>query len=92
MHSSVIGKIEKAHRYAQEPERIAIARLEAAFRGDNDAYSVTLGIDGWSCTCHSFHSLHGCAHILALQELLGRMLPEHARTSDLFAPVAVAAG
>ena len=92
MHSSVIGKIEKAHRYAREPERISLRRLEAGFEGDNDTYEVVLGADGWSCSCHSFHSLHGCAHILALQDLLGPILPENARLSGLFEPAGVGAG
>lgn len=84
MHSSVIGKIEKAHRYAMEPDRISVEHLAARFRGDNDLYEVTLGDGAWSCTCHSFHSLHGCAHILALQTILGAMLPEAAKGSALF--------
>ena len=29
MNSSIIGKIEKARRYAQEPERIRISALTA---------------------------------------------------------------
>lgn len=84
MHSSVIGKIEKANRYAHEPERIQFERIGASFRGDNSSYTVTLEPTGWACTCHSFESLHGCAHILALQKMLGVMLPEEAQVS-LFA-------
>ena len=90
MHSSVIGKIEKANRYAHEPERITFERIGVSFRGDNDSYRVSLEPDGWQCTCHSFESLHGCAHILALQKMLGVMLPEAAQVS-LFAAQAAAA-
>ena len=84
MHSSVIGKIEKANRYVHEPERITFEQLGISFRGDNASYSVSLDPAGWSCTCHSFESLHGCAHILTIQKLLGVMLPESAQVS-LFA-------
>jgi len=88
MHSSVIGKIEKANRYAHELDRISFERIGVSFRGDNDSYRVTLEPAGWRCTCHSFESLHGCAHILALQKVLGPMLPEAAQVS-LFAPSTV---
>ena len=36
MHSSVIGKIEKAHRYARERDRITVEQLAVTFAGDND--------------------------------------------------------
>ncbi len=47
MHSSVIGKIEKANRYARELDRITIDRLSLTFRGDNDTHVVTLDADRW---------------------------------------------
>lgn len=81
MHSSVIGKIEKAHRYARELDRISVETLSLSFRGDNDTHHVSLGTDGWQCTCHSFESWQTCAHILALQDILGEMLPDVAQTS-----------
>ena len=34
MHSSLIGKVEKANRYARELDRITIDRLALTFRGD----------------------------------------------------------
>ena len=81
MHSSVIGKIEKAHRYARELDRITVERISLTFRGDNDTHRVSLDADGWQCTCHYFESFRTCAHILALQDVLGVMLPEEAQTS-----------
>jgi hypothetical protein len=81
MHSSVIGKIEKAHRYARERDRITVERLSVTFAGDNDSHRVVLEADGWQCNCHYFESWKTCAHILALQEILGVMLPEAAQTS-----------
>ena len=89
MHSSVIGKIEKGHRYAMEPDRISVERLGVRFRGDNDTYDVALEGGAWRCSCHSFHSLHGCAHILALQSILDAMLADAAKGSALF-PEAIA--
>ena len=81
MHSSVIGKIEKAHRYARELDRISVETIGLTFRGDNDTHRVVLGADGWQCTCHYFGSWQTCAHILALQDILGVMLPDEAQTS-----------
>ena len=92
MHSSVIGKIEKANRYARETDRITVERLSLTFRGDNDTHRVSLDTDVWKCNCHYFESWDTCAHILAIQKILGGMLPEAAQTS-LFpaAPGAVTA-
>ena len=42
MNSSMIGKIEKAHRYAKEPERVRIHSLESTFHGGHDDYQVAL--------------------------------------------------
>ena len=79
MHSSVIGKIEKANRYARELDRIKFERLSVTFRGDNDSHRVRLDADGWACTCHTFGLSHDCAHVLALQKVLGGMLAESAQ-------------
>ncbi len=90
MHSSLIGKIEKANRYARETDRITIDRLSLEFRGDNDTHRVTLEADGWQCTCHFFESWGSCVHVMALQKILGNMLPYAAQTS-LLAPAEPAA-
>lgn len=76
MNSSMIGKIEKAHRYAREPERVRLQSIESVFHGGHDDYRVGL-IDGhWHCTCHAFtsHTLGTCAHVMAMQQLLSPML------------------
>jgi hypothetical protein len=87
MHSSVIGKIEKAHRYARELDRISFERLSVTVRGDNATHRVSLDADGWHCTCHYFESNRACAHAVAIQQVLGVMLPAEAQTS-LFEPLA----
>jgi hypothetical protein len=79
MNSSMIGKIEKARRYAQEPERIRINALTALFHGTNDDYTVNLHDGVWHCSCHTFEHFGSCAHIIAAQRLLAPMLPEMAR-------------
>jgi hypothetical protein len=91
MHSSVIGKIEKANRYARELDRITFDRISLTFRGDNDTHRVALDSDRWQCTCHYFESWKTCVHVLALQKILGPMLPEGAQTSFFGAPEPVTA-
>ncbi|MGB3330104.1 MAG: SWIM zinc finger family protein, partial [Thermomicrobiales bacterium] len=62
----MISKIEKAHRYAQEPERVSISAVKAHFHGGHDDYDVSLQDEDWTCTCHSFESLGTCSHIMAM--------------------------
>ncbi len=82
MNSSMIGKIEKAHRYAREPERIQFSQFEATFRGSHDDYTVRLTGTDWSCTCHTFES-HAvgdtCSHVMAMQQILASMLSAEAK-------------
>ncbi|CAN5773707.1 hypothetical protein BH24CHL5_BH24CHL5_06960 [soil metagenome] len=91
MHSSVIGKIEKANRYARELDRITMDRLSLTFRGDNDTHRVSLEAERWQCNCHYFESWNTCAHVLAMQKILGQMLSADAQTSFFGAPEATVA-
>ena len=81
MNSSLIGKIEKAHRYAREPERVQIQTLAGTFRGGHDEYQVRLENGHWNCSCHTFssHVIGTCSHVMAMQQMLERMLPDNAR-------------
>ena len=83
MHSSLIGKVEKANRYARELDRITIDRLSLTFRGDNDTHHIGLDAGQWRCTCHYFESWGSCVHLLTLQKVFGVMLPEDAQVSHL---------
>lgn len=78
MNSSMIGKIEKAHRYAREPERVRFASLEATFHGGHDEYTVRLVDGAWDCSCHTFasHSVGTCSHVMAMQQILSPMLSD----------------
>ena len=76
MQSSLIGKIEKARRYAEEKDRVKFAELTVKFRGDNDDYLLTYRQGKWNCSCHHFASEGICSHTMALQRMLGEMLPE----------------
>jgi len=81
MQSSLIGKIEKAKRYAQETDRITFSELSVNFRGDNDTYTTEYKNGKWHCSCHLFSSWGLCSHTMALEKILGSMLPEEALTT-----------
>lgn len=82
MHSSLIGKIEKAKRYAEERDRITFSHFAANFRGEHDNYSLTYKDGQWQCSCHFFSGWGVCSHTMALQRILAEMLPKEA----LFVP------
>ena len=82
MQSSLIGKIEKAKRYAQEKERIAFSELSVKFRGDNDDYVISYKDGQWRCSCHFFSNWGVCSHTMALERILGDMLPQEALTTE----------
>jgi hypothetical protein len=86
MQSSIIGKIEKAKRYAQEKERITFAELSVNFRGENDEYSVKYTNGKWHCTCRFFSQWGLCSHTMALEQILKEMLPEEALKSPINTP------
>ena len=94
MNSSLIGKIEKAHRYAEEPDRIRIQGLTATFRGEHDEYQIEVRDGEWKCSCHTFasHVIGTCSHVMAMQLMLERMLPDSARYWDEESVVAAPAG
>lgn len=82
MHSSLIGKIEKAQRYEHEPERVTISVLQADFRGEHDVYHLSLTDNHWSCSC-SFYTGYGtCSHTMALQRILSPMLSLESRSES----------
>jgi len=84
VHSSMIGKVEKAMRYAHEPDRVKIERLTASFSGDNSTHTISLDADHWHCDCHLFESAGGCSHTLAIQKMLDAMLSDAAKETPLY--------
>ncbi|MBF8264584.1 MAG: hypothetical protein HW384_448 [Dehalococcoidia bacterium] len=75
MQSSLIGKIEKARRYAQERDRVTFSHFTVNFRGDHDAYIVNYDSGQWRCTCNFFSQWGMCSHTMALERILDTMLP-----------------
>ncbi len=80
MQSSIISKIEKARRYAQEPDRVTFSDLSLKFRGSNDTYNVTYKDGAWHCNCKFFASWGTCSHTMAMQRMLSGMVPDETET------------
>lgn len=76
MHSSLIGKIEKAKRYAEERNRVTISDLKASFRGEHDTYEVSFHDGAWKCSCNFYGIWKLCSHTMAMQRMLCEMLPK----------------
>jgi hypothetical protein len=74
MDYGMIGKIEKAKRYAAERNRITFNSFDVTFKGDNSVYQVLLNAEGWHCSCAGFHTHANCPHIMSLERLLRPML------------------
>ena len=81
MRSDLIGKIEKAHRYAEERDRINVRDFSVDFRGEHGTYTTSYKGSAWHCTCRFFKDWETCSHVMAMQKILGDMLPEEARSS-----------
>jgi len=78
MHSALHGMIDKAHRYAEQPERVQLSGLTASVRGDNSEHNVRLADGRLSCDC-DHHAHEGiCAHVLTVERVLKLHLPKDA--------------
>ena len=73
--TGMIGKIEKAKRYAEETDRISFQSFQVIFRGDHDTYTVSYDNGHWSCQCNFFVSRGVCSHTMTMERVLGSMLP-----------------
>ncbi len=74
MDSSLIGKIDKARRYAEEKERVTITSVKATFQGNHNTYEMDFARGVWRCGCHFFAIREVCSHTMALQRILEEML------------------
>ena len=74
MDSSMYGKIDKAKRYAEERERIKFHSFEALIQGNNSDKTVRYNDGKWDCDCHYFSNYGVCAHTMAFEILLEKMV------------------
>ena len=82
MDSGMIGKIQKARLYAEEPERVRFEQFRATFQGTNSQHTVSFDHGTWRCSCGFFSSRGVCSHTMAMERLLGAMLPSLATVTE----------
>ena len=75
MDSGMIGKIDKAKRYAQERNRVRFESFTVTFDGQNNPHTVRMQNGVWQCDCDFFKSRGRCSHSMALEIILEDMLP-----------------
>ena len=78
MDSGMIGKVEKAHRYAKEPDRLQFRQIAVSIAGDNGTHEVRFDGAQWDCNCDFFAHRRTCAHTMTLELVLQGMLPAEA--------------
>lgn len=76
MDYGMIGKIEKAKRYATERHRFHFQSFTVRIDGENNDHLVTFDHGAWSCDCDFFQSRNICSHTMAIEELLKEMLQQ----------------
>lgn len=74
MDYAMIGKIEKAKRYAEERNRIEFTDFSVNFNGENSTHTVTYKNGNWQCNCGFFQTRHVCSHTMALERILDQMI------------------
>jgi hypothetical protein len=74
MDYGMIGKIEKAKRYAEERERFRFRSFDITFSGDNNDHEVHFADGQFRCDCEFFLTHQRCGHTMALEILLKDML------------------
>ena len=74
MDYGLIGKIEKAKRYAEERDRIEFMAFKVTFKGENNDHMVTYDDGKWQCNCDFFQTRGRCSHTMALEMILEDMV------------------
>jgi len=76
MDSGLIGKREKAKRYAEDRHRFHFNQFDLTFHGDNNEHHVTYDHGTFSCDCEFFLTHKRCGHSMALEILFKDMIVE----------------
>jgi hypothetical protein len=70
MDAAMIGKIEKALQYAQEPDRLTFSQFKATFKGDHHNHVVSYHGGAWHCDCKFFKTRGVCSHVMTIERIL----------------------
>jgi hypothetical protein len=75
MDSGMIGKREKAKRYAEEHDRFRFNSFNLTFHGENNNHQVKYEDGKFQCDCEFFITHQRCGHTMALEIILKDMIP-----------------
>ncbi|MCL4859784.1 MAG: SWIM zinc finger family protein [Caldilineaceae bacterium] len=66
------SRLVKARQYADErDQRIRVHTFEVEINGENSNHNITYDEAVWECDCEEFVLRGVCAHVMALEEILG---------------------
>ena len=71
---NVVSDVDKAHRYAEETDRLHFSAFDVVFAGDNDEHHTSYSDHAMHCNCSFFASRGVCCHSMALERLLKGMI------------------
>jgi hypothetical protein len=74
MDYGMIGKIEKAKRYAEQRNRFHFSSFTVMVDGENNPHRVEYENGKWSCDCDFFKTRGRCSHTMALEFILEGMV------------------
>ncbi len=71
---NVVSDVEKAHRYADEVDRLHFKAFDVSFSGENsDHFTHFDEENGWKCDCSFFASRAVCVHTMTIERVLKGM-------------------
>ncbi len=69
---AIASRIIKARQYAAErDERLWVNSLQVKIHGENSDHRVSYDQGSWDCDCEEFQRRSICAHVMAMEEILG---------------------
>jgi hypothetical protein len=69
---AIASRLIKARQYAAErDQRIRVHSFEVEIQGENANHIVTYDRGEWGCDCEEFMRRGLCAHVMAMEEILG---------------------
>jgi len=74
MDYGMIGKIQKAKRYAEQRDRIHFNSFNVTLEGENNPHTVNYSSGKWECDCDFFQTRGRCSHTMALEIILEKMV------------------
>ncbi len=76
MDYGMIGKLEKARRYAQQKDRFKFQNFSVTMDGENNPHVIKYDNGTFECDCSFFQSRGRCSHTMALEIILDEMVQQ----------------